>query len=335
MSLNKFLDEACSLFEFKKKENIAEFNIYGCEDEILNKWINEKRYNDLCNYASENFNKGQWDTHLATIEKAFLRNKQDKYFIKLWKTILRYRFESLWDWNKDFGKKTKYWDSTEKTYEFQKFSLEGLKKFKDGLVFLNSLEEIEKVEKLIISVENLEKPKPKPTTDKRKIDDNIFWDIIEIARNNSENNSEFIEVLSNNLESFKATEIRRFEKIFLTKFEELNYWEIWALAYIVQRGCGNDGFDYFKSWVISKGQKAFETIKDLDVNKLKTFFDEDSQLEEMLNLAENVYELKTGALMQPVIVKKQRLLGKKWSEENIESEFPILCKIFDYKSNSR
>ena len=80
------------------------------------------------------------------------------------------------------------------------------------------MEEIEKVEKLIISVENLEKPKPKPTTDKRKIDDNIFWDIIEIARNNSENNSEFIEVLSNNLESFKATEIRRFEKIFLTKF---------------------------------------------------------------------------------------------------------------------
>lgn len=333
MSLNKFLDEACALYDLKKHQNLSGFDIYQCEDEVINSWINSKRYNDLIRYACENFNTGQWHNHLTLIEKEFIENKLEKEFIKLWKNVLRFRFETLWEWNKDFGKKTKYWDATEKTYEAQKFTLEGLYKFKDGLVTFNSLEEIENVNKLIISVENLKKPKPKPTIDKRKIDENVFWELIEVSRKKSENKYEFIEVLSNELENFKASEIRKFEKFFLIKFEELNRKELWALAYIFLRGCGDDCFDYFKCWVISKGYETYENIKNLNTEKLNILFDEEPQLEDLFYVSEKVYESKTGELMQPVKVKKQKLIGKNWREDNLENEFPELCKIFNYKHN--
>ena len=92
----------------------------------------------------------------------------------------------------------------------------------------------------------------------------------------------------------------------MSKYNQLNRWELWALAYIVRRGCGDDAFDYFKVWVISKGQEAFEDIKSLNVSKLQRHFDEDPQLEEMFWLVENVYENKTGTalVVQSVFIKQ-------------------------------
>ncbi|WP_157503036.1 DUF4240 domain-containing protein [Mangrovimonas xylaniphaga] len=263
------------------------------------------------------------------MENHLLENKLEKEFIKFWKGILRHRFESLWEWHKELGKKTKYWDGTKKTFEYQKFTLEGLNRFRHGLTILCVEDEIRKVNELIKTVDKLEKPKPKKTTDKRKMDENIFWELIETNRNKSEDKIDFIENLSFQLEEFKPSEIRRFERVFLTIYQELNRQEIWALAYIVRRGCGDDEFDYFKAWVISKGQKAFKDIKNLNLSKLKQYFDEDPQLEEMLRLSENVYENKTGELMSPVRVKKQKLSGKEWKEDHLENEFPEIWKLFE------
>ena len=112
----------------------------------------------------------------------------------------------------------------------------------------------------------------------------------------------------------------------------MNTWEHWALAYIVRRGCGDDAFDYFKVWAVSKGQKAFNSIKNIDENELVAIFNEDPQLEEFDYLAEQVYEDKTSDLMQPVKIKSSRLTGKKWDESNLQKTFPTLCKLFDYGS---
>ena len=40
-------------------------------------------------------------------------------------------------------------------------------------------------------------------------------------------------------------------------------------------------------------------------------------------------ENKTGELMSPVKVKKQKLTGKQWKEENLEKDFPEIWKIFN------
>lgn len=119
---------------------------------------------------------------------------------------------------------------------------------------MNDKSELEKTERLYNDIDNLIKPKAKPSSDKRKIDETLFWKLIDDYRTLTNDKFDFIEKLSSKLEEFKPSEIRKFERIFRTKYEELNLGQLWALAYIVRRGCGDDAFDYFKAWVISKGQ---------------------------------------------------------------------------------
>jgi hypothetical protein len=304
----------------------------GSEEEIRDRWIIEKRYSELSAYIHDNWDLGQWDVFFEPFEKHLLENNLEKEYVKFWKGILRNRLEILWDWNKEFGKKTEDWDGTKKTLKAQQFTLEGLDRFKKGLTFLNSQKELRKLELLEKSVIELKKPKIKKTADNRKIDETLFWVLIESNRIKSNDKIDFIENISNDLENFKSSEIKRFERIFLTKYEELNRWDIWALAYIVRGGCGDDAFDYFKAWVISKGKNTFQAIKQLKIQELKHHFDEDPQFEEILSLSESVYESKTGELMPLVKVKRQKLIGAEWDENNIELEFPELCKLFEWKS---
>ncbi|KGL59085.1 DUF4240 domain-containing protein [Polaribacter sp. Hel1_85] len=329
MSYGIFLKEVDNYFDEREKLGLPKQTWEQNEIYVRDKWIKEKRFSELIAFIHENYDSGQWDEFFEPLEKHLIENKLEKEFIKFWKGILRRRFSSLWHWNKEIGEKTEYWDGAKKTFECQKLTLEGLYRFKQGLTELGAEEEIRKTDELIKTVDKLEKPKPKKTTDKRKIDEKVFWELININREKSEDKIDFIEKLSNQLKEFKPSEIKRFERTFLTKYQELNRWEIWALVYIARRGCGDDAFDYFKAWVISKGQKAFENIKGLKISELKQYFDEDPQLEEMFSLAENVYENKTGELMTPVRVKKQKLSGKEWKEENLEKEFSEIWKIFE------
>jgi hypothetical protein len=172
-------------------------------------------------------------------------------FIRLWKGILRNRLEKLW---RDFDHlKTKHPNITidkikrvntdrydqfssretiERSVAWRRFYiLDGIDEFISGLRILNENEEIEKQTKLLDVVSNLEKPILHPTTDRRKIDKKLFWELVNDARKQST--------------------------------DQLNTWEHWALAYTVRGGCGDDAFDYFKAWAVSKGQPAFDAIKSL------------------------------------------------------------------------
>ena len=177
----------------------------------------------------------------------------------------------------------------------------------------------------------LQKPAPKPSTDKRAIDEEVFWQLIDQSRLSSADSFDFLEKLKSTLEAFKPTEIRKFQKLLLSKQQELYTWEHWALAYISRRGCGDDEFDYFRVWAVSKGKSNFEIIKRIDTSRLIEVFDEDPQLEDLYYLAEGVYESKTNELMKPVKVKHSKLKGKSWREDKLEQDFSVLYGIFNLK----
>lgn len=177
----------------------------------------------------------------------------------------------------------------------------------------------------------MQKRRPKPTTDKRKVDKEIFWELIDRSRRNGNDQFEFLDNLKESLEGFHPNEIRKFHKLLLSTIAELYTWEHWALAYIVRRGCGDDEFDYFRAWAVSVGRESFEAIVRLDTQHLKNVFSEDPQLEPILYLAESVYEEKTGEIMKEIRIRKQKLAGKRWDEERIELDFPELCDLFNYK----
>jgi hypothetical protein len=37
---------------------------------------------------------------------------------------------------------------------------------------------------------------------------------------------------------------------------------LWAAAYLVNGGCSDDGFDYFRGWLLTQGRAAFERAVD-------------------------------------------------------------------------
>lgn len=324
----------------------------GTFDEIRDRWISEKRYSELTAFIHENWDSGQWDKFFDPFEKHLIEQGLLKEYKKFWKGLLRHRLNDLWYLVKEFKKekiemgelnnkskfqfiKNLFNKNTEtpierRTLIKQKETLKGLNQFIVGLELFNDQEEILKTRALIYQVERLEKPKSKVTSDSRKIDEELFWQLIDSTHSISEDKFDFIDKMSIRLQEFKPAEIRRFEKIFLTKIEELNDWKIWALAYIVRRGCGDDEFDYFKAWVISKGSSAFDDIKNLKIDNLNEHFFEDPQLEEFYYLSEGVYENKTGELMPPVRVKKHKISGKEWNEDTISNEFPELINLFGF-----
>ncbi|VBB47970.1 hypothetical protein TRIP_D430022 [uncultured Paludibacter sp.] len=357
MSYGKFLDESGDLNKWRKKNNLPDQHYEKTFADLRDIWIKDKRYSELIAFIHENWDSGQWDDFFEPLESHLLENNIKNEYKIFWKGLIRNRLMSLWDLlkhiDKDsilnvepttdiglFKRLSKKLFTNNKLSPIEKIAidkqretLDGLESFLQGLKRLKEFDEISKIEKLIENVKNLEKPKPKPTSDKRVIDESVFWELIDNNRQKSEDKGDFLELLTSQLEEFKPTEIRRFEKIFQTKFQELNHWDLWALAYIVRRGCDDDAFDYFKAWVISKGKDAFEVIKELKVPDLKRFFDEDPQFEDILYLAENVYENKTGEIMSPIRVKRQSLIGEKWDEDKLCIKFPKLCELFDYKNN--
>lgn len=360
MSRTKFLDAAEIHSEWRNKNNLPKQHYEKTFAEVRDKWIEEKRYGELIAFIVEEWDSGNCDDFIEPLVGKLIKTKESRYFKQLWKSVIKHRLNSLWthykylqekepfqNWQKiasinikGFGFTSKnFYDDRRKVVAFyRQFTLEGLNKFKLGLQQLNDPDELERVDKLIETVSYLQKPSPKPSNDKRKIDEILFWTLISEARKSSENKYDFIDNLKTILEAFQPVELRNFQKHLLIKLNELNIWDIWALAYIVRRGCGDDGFDYFKAWVISKGHQAYMSILALEEQNLKNIFDEDPQLEELFYLAQEIYEDKTGDIMKPVKVKQQKITGKKWTEENLELMFPSLCKMFDYrieKQNNR
>ncbi|SCG64641.1 DUF4240 domain-containing protein [Micromonospora humi] len=40
--------------------------------------------------------------------------------------------------------------------------------------------------------------------------------------------------------------------------EESYRWDLWAAAYLMRSGCSDDGFDYFRGWLVAQGRVVWE-----------------------------------------------------------------------------
>jgi len=85
----------------------------------------------------------------------------------------------------------------------------------------------------------------------------VFWDIIEETK--SDDPQDQLDRLVELLSSGSVEEILGFDYR-LCKFLEKSYNpDLWAAAYIVCGGASDDGFDYFRAWLISKGKEVYES----------------------------------------------------------------------------
>jgi hypothetical protein len=76
---------------------------------------------------------------------------------------------------------------------------------------------------------------------------------------------------------------------------------LWAAAYLINSGCSDDGFDYFRGWLITQGRDVFEAavadpdaLADLAAVRAAASDGGVLECEDALYLAETAYETATG-----------------------------------------
>jgi hypothetical protein len=170
------------------------------------------------------------------------------------------------------------------------------------------------------------------------MDEEKFWQLIESSQTENNDTDAQLEILQEKLEALSPDEIIAFDRIF-DKFYWQSYdWKLWAAAYIINGGCSDDGFDYFRSGLILQGEKVFNAaLADPEslVNVL-TFEDGDLAqnsdwaigVEEFLYLASHVYEEKTG---EEIPGNKDFSIPREpasepWEEDEVEELLPKLAK---------
>ena len=91
-----------------------------------------------------------------------------------------------------------------------------------------------------------------------------FWKIINHSNQKSKGQQDSqIEVLATSLSKLSESCLIKFDEIYRGQLDKSYRWDLWAAAYIVEGGCSDDGFDYFRDWLISCGRDKFEaTLKD-------------------------------------------------------------------------
>lgn len=76
---------------------------------------------------------------------------------------------------------------------------------------------------------------------------------------------------------------------------------LWAAAYTINGGCSDDGFDYFRGWLIIQGEEVFarviadpEALADLPVVRAAAAEQEELECEDALTIAAQAHRIATG-----------------------------------------
>jgi len=128
------------------------------------------------------------------------------------------------------------------------------------------------------------------------MDKSQFWKLIDDTRRELGSTVDIAALLSEKLADMDVSEILRWDQIF-SAYHRMSYKrKLWAAAYAINGGCGNDGFDYFRGGLIALGKDVFLSAL-ADPDSLATADVEDKDLagdEYMLYVGSRAYFRKMG-----------------------------------------
>ena len=93
------------------------------------------------------------------------------------------------------------------------------------------------------------------------LDEDKFWEIISKSLNTTKNQDEQEQYLISEIEKLTPKEIIGFRlRTDYLLYHTYNS-EMWCAGYIMNGGCSDDGFEYFRCWVISRGKETYYNAK--------------------------------------------------------------------------
>ncbi|MFN8075371.1 MAG: DUF4240 domain-containing protein [Kineosporiaceae bacterium] len=188
------------------------------------------------------------------------------------------------------------------------------------------------------------------------MDEDTFWGLIESARtevgDSVERADDIAETLVSRLAGLSVEELVGFDTHVFRLLVESYRWDLWGAAYLINGGCSDDGFDYFRGWLIAQGREAWDAALDdpdslADVLRVEAPGGEPHgrgadglECEEMLGVAAEAYERLTGGeegfedaldLATEGIALPAEPAGEEWDfddADELADRFPRLARMF-------
>jgi len=146
-----------------------------------------------------------------------------------------------------------------------------------------------------------------------------FWQIIQRSLDGGRGNiDEQADLVSGELSKLPPDEIVSFDQYVDECRRESYSRDLWGAAYIIAGGCSDDGFEYFRRWLISRGQEWFQkAMKNSDdlADYPQNLSDAEVEFEEFAYLAPRAYEKKTGKPFPYGTTPPYELTGEDWDED--------------------
>ena len=89
------------------------------------------------------------------------------------------------------------------------------------------------------------------------MEEDRFWAIIANSKSAASSESELLDQLYQRLDQLPLSDVVAFNLRSNLLMAASYTSELWCAAYIMNRGCGDDGFEYFRSWLISQGRDIY------------------------------------------------------------------------------
>ncbi len=125
-----------------------------------------------------------------------------------------------------------------------------------------------------------------------------FWQIVERTAPSDNDADAQMEALRGILHELPLEQIISFETAFRRYLNAAYTWDLWGAACVIHGGCSDDGFEYFRRWLVSRGRDTYESAT-ADPDSLARFDGQSGpegiwELEEIYYIANRIFSEKGG-----------------------------------------
>ena len=172
---------------------------------------------------------------------------------------------------------------------------------------------------------------PAYTQSKMQTEESTFWSLVERAKAEAGADRDLRpRALQRLLEALTLPEIQAFQRKYESYLLSANHWELWGAAYLMNGSSSDDGFKYFRDWLISEGQETFNNgLSRPDTLSVIPQQGDYFELEAFGYAALKAFASKGGGeLDRDFNVELAAPTGKRWKESDLPTMLPRLAGRF-------
>lgn len=163
-------------------------------------------------------------------------------------------------------------------------------------------------------------------------DPDRFWQVVDRTVGGTQD--EQFDAHTKHLRSLSGKELIAFHADYMRMVVEAGRWDLWGAAYVINGGCGDEGFEYFRDWLISRGRAVFdaaladpESLAD-PVRRMPEGEHAEFEMYRYVPTRVFVKDLKLGEF--PILdfsSLSTEITGKPFDEKTVFAQFPKLAEV--------